>query len=354
MALLVLVLAQLACGGSGLLDGDLAVRERVDGDWVRVYFTNPQEPAGEGNPHGGLDQDLASVIQHAQTKVDVAAYDLNLETVADALIAARRRGVDVRLVTESDNVGAPALTRLRQARISVFEDQSDSGLMHHKFIIVDDQWIWTGSWNLTQTGTYRNNNNAVLIASPALAENYTTEFNEMVAGYFGADSLANTPNPRVVITVEDDENGSQSIELESYFSPDDGAADEIVAEIRAARERIRFLAFIFTSEEIADAMIERSQAGVVVQGVIEDRNTNQSNSQYNRLRAAFHDLLTDGNPYIMHHKVIIIDDETVILGSYNFTRSAEAYNDENILIIHDPEVAGLFVQEFGRVYQDAR
>jgi phosphatidylserine/phosphatidylglycerophosphate/cardiolipin synthase-like enzyme len=352
--LVILALAQLACGGSELLDEHLAVRERVDGDWIRVYFTNPSDIEDQGEWQGGLDQDLASVIQHAQTKVDVAAYDLDLETVANALIAARRRGVDVRLVTESDNAGAPALARLRQAHISIFEDQSDRGLMHHKFIMVDDQWIWTGSWNLTQTGTYRNNNNAVLIASPGLAENYNTEFNEMIAGYFGADSLANTPNPRVVITVEDDENGSQSIELENYFSPDDGAVAEIVAEIQAARERIRFLAFIFTSEEIADAMIERSQAGVVVQGVIEGRNTDQSNSQYDRLRAAFHDLLTDGNPYIMHHKVIIIDDKTVILGSYNFTRSAEAYNDENILIIHDPEVAGLFVEEFGRVYEEAR
>jgi phosphatidylserine/phosphatidylglycerophosphate/cardiolipin synthase-like enzyme len=101
-------------------------------------------------------------------------------------------------------------------------------------------------------------------------------------------------------------------------------------------------------------MIERSRSGVVVQGVIEERNTDQSNSQVDRLRAAFHDLLTDGNPYIMHHKVIIIDDETVILGSYNFTHSAESYNDENVLIIHDAEVAGLFVEEFGRVYNQAR
>jgi phosphatidylserine/phosphatidylglycerophosphate/cardiolipin synthase-like enzyme len=92
----------------------------------------------------------------------------------------------------------------------------------------------------------------------------------------------------------------------------------------------------------------------VVQGVIEERNTDQPNSQYKRLRTAFHDVLTDGNPYTMHHKVIIIDDETVITGSYNFTHSAERTNDENVLIIHDPEVAGLFVEEFGRVYEEAR
>jgi phosphatidylserine/phosphatidylglycerophosphate/cardiolipin synthase-like enzyme len=294
------------------------------------------------------------VIQHAETSVDVAAYDLDLQTVADALIAAQHRGVQVRLVTESDNVGDAALTRLQEAGISIFEDQSDGGLMHHKFITVDGQWLWTGSWNFTTNGTYRNNNNAVLIASPALAENYTAELNEMIAGHFGANSLVNTPHPRVIITVDGEEGERWSVEVENYFSPDDGAAAEIVAEIAAARERIRFLAFIFTSEQIADAMIERSRAGVVVQGVIEERNTDQSNSQYDHLRVAFHDILSDGNPYIMHHKVIIIDDETVILGSYNFTHSAETYNDENVLIIHNPEVAKLFVEEFGRVYEEAR
>ena len=121
-----------------------------------------------------------------------------------------------------------------------------------------------------------------------------------------------------------------------------------------AQERIRFLAFVFTSDEIADAMLERAQAGVVVQGVIESRNAGGDHSEYERLRVAVHDVLPDGNPYVMHHKVIIVDDATVILGSYNFTGSAEEKNDENLLIIHDAEVAALFVAEFGRVYEQAR
>jgi phosphatidylserine/phosphatidylglycerophosphate/cardiolipin synthase-like enzyme len=349
LALAALALAQLACDAS-----DLVVRERVDGDWVRVAFTDPDYAEGEGQQQGGLDPDLASLIQHAETKVDVAAYDFDLETLADTLIAAQQRGVDVCVVTESDNAGDDALTRLQSAGIPVFEDESDGGLMHHKFITVDEQWVWTGSWNFTRNGTGRNNNNAILIASPALAENYTTEFYEMIAGYYGSNSVTNTPHPRVMITVESDEGQRRSVEVENYFSPDDGVADEIIAEIRAARERIRFLAFVFTSEEIADAMVERADAGVVVQGVMEARNADQSHSQYERLRAAFHDVLLDGNPYIMHHKLIIIDDETVITGSYNFTHSAETINDENVLIIHDFEVAAQFVDEFGRVYERAR
>jgi len=88
--------------------------------------------------------------------------------------------------------------------------------------------------------------------------------------------------------------------------------------------------------------------------VIESRNAGEEYSQYDQLRGVVHDVLTDGNPYIMHHKVIIVDDVTVILGSYNFTASAKTRNDENLLIIHDPKVAALFVAEFGRMYEQAR
>jgi phosphatidylserine/phosphatidylglycerophosphate/cardiolipin synthase-like enzyme len=264
------------------------------------------------------------------------------------------------MVVESDNVlsNEHLLVGLERAGIPVIEDKRQSGLMHNKFVVIDEQWVFTGSWNMTENGTYRNNNNAVLIASPALAENYTIEFGEMLGREFGPTSPADTPHPRVLITVEKIDEAGQSqerqVEVESYFAPEDDTAAAIVENIEDAQHRIRFMTFVFTSEEIADAMIERSQAGVTVQGVMEDRNLGSGYSQYERLRRQVHDVLPDGNPYIMHHKVIIIDDETVITGSYNFTKSAEESNDENVLIIHDPEVAALYVEEFGRVYEQAR
>jgi phosphatidylserine/phosphatidylglycerophosphate/cardiolipin synthase-like enzyme len=351
-ALAILIVTQIACDGPD--GGSHTVSETVSGDWIRVYFTSPRYPDDDAYHHGGLNEELTAVIGQAESNVDVAAYDLDLETVADALIAAHERGVRVRFVTDSDNADEDAVKQLRRAGIPVVEDERDSGLMHNKFVIVDGQWVWLGSWNLTENGTYRNNNNAVLIASPALAENYTAEFEEMFAGQFGPTSPADTPNPRVIITAELGEGQTKQIEIENYFAPEDGVAAQIIAEIKSAQSRIRFMAFTFTSEEIADALLERAQAGVVIQGVIEDRNAGGDYSQYDRLRREIHDILPDGNPYIMHHKVIIIDDETVILGSYNFTASAEESNDENVLIIHDPEVAALFVQEFGRVYETAR
>lgn len=352
IALAALIVAQIACDDSD--GGQHTVKETASGDWIHVYFTSPRYPDDDSYHYGGLDEQLAAVLGYAETSVDVAAYDFDLESVANALIAAHQRGVKVRFIVESDNADENAVGQLQQTGISIVEDQRDEGLMHNKFVVIDNQWVWLGSWNLTENGTYRNNNNAVLIASPALAENYTAEFEEMFTGKFGPTSPADTPNPHIFITTELDQGQTKQVELESYFAPEDEAQAQIIAEIQGAQSRIRFMAFIFTSDEIADAMLERARAGVVVQGVIEDRNAEREYSEYERLRAEVHDVLPDGNPYIMHHKVIIIDDETVILGSYNFTASAEDRNDENILIIHDPEVVALFVDEFGRVYEAAR
>jgi phosphatidylserine/phosphatidylglycerophosphate/cardiolipin synthase-like enzyme len=351
IALAALIIVQVACDEPG--GGQHTVKDTASGDWIRVYFTSPRYPDDDSYHYGGLDEELAAVIGYAESSVDVAAYDLDLESVADALIAAHQRGIKVRFVTDSDYADEDAVAQLQQAGIPVVEDGRDDGLMHNKFAVIDEVWVWTGSWNMTENGTYRNNNNAVLIASPALAENYAAEFEEMFAGQFGPTSSANTPNPHIFITTEL-EGQTKQVEVENYFAPEDGVQAQVIAEIQSAQSRIRFMAFIFTSDEIADAMLERAQAGVTVQGVIEDRNAEGEYSEYERLRAEVHDVLPDGNPYVMHHKVIIIDDETVILGSYNFTASAEDRNDENLLIIHDPEVAALFVEEFGRVYETAR
>jgi phosphatidylserine/phosphatidylglycerophosphate/cardiolipin synthase-like enzyme len=101
-------------------------------------------------------------------------------------------------------------------------------------------------------------------------------------------------------------------------------------------------------------MVDRLDAGVQVQGVFENRNANGIGSEFERLVAADADVWTDGNCYTMHHKVIILDGETVITGSYNFTARAEETNDENLLIIDDPELAALYLEEFERVYNQAR
>ncbi|MQK95563.1 phospholipase D-like domain-containing protein, partial [Escherichia coli] len=91
-----------------------------------------------------------------------------------------------------------------------------------------------------------------------------------------------------------------------------------------------------------------------VEGVIEERNSEATYSQYAPLRDAGIPVWKDGNPYLLHHKVFIVDEKMVVLGSYNFTSNAERDNDENLLIIHDPEVAHAFLAEYERVRQQAQ
>jgi phosphatidylserine/phosphatidylglycerophosphate/cardiolipin synthase-like enzyme len=100
-------------------------------------------------------------------------------------------------------------------------------------------------------------------------------------------------------------------------------------------------------------LLDLHQQSVSVRGVVEAAQAQATGSETPHLRQAGVDIRLDGNPENMHHKAIVIDRATVILGSYNFTRSAEEKNDENILIIHDPALASQFLIEFERIYQSA-
>jgi len=320
-------------------------------DWIQVYFTQPKYPDQESDHHGGLDETLAADIDRAQTSVDVAAYDFDLDRVAEALVAAHERGVKVRFVTDTDNVDLRQVRQLDRAGIPVVEDDRGA-IMHDKFVVIDGQVVWTGSWNFTDNGTYRNNNNAVRIVAPALAENYMAEFEEMfVDKAFGPTSPANTPHPQVRVGVQ----GDGTVLLENYFAPEDHVADKILDLVEKADTSIRFQAYSFTDDRLGDLLKDKKKAGLEIQGVFEERGSDTEYSEYGRLRRARPslDVLTDGNPYVMHHKVFILDDEIVIMGSFNFTANANESNDENIVVIHSPEVAALYRAEFERIYAQA-
>lgn len=326
------------------------ITETVSGNWIAMYFTAPTFPDDPADHRGGIDAELVNLIGNARESVDVAAYELDLSSVADALLQADRDGVQVRLVTDGSNADEEAVTRLKQADIPVIARPDEGwGIMHNKFVVVDKAWVWTGSWNLTENGTYRNNNHAVLIASRALAEDYTAEFEEMYAGLFGSSSPAETPHPLVNIQGE-----GFSAQVEVYFAPEDGVGERLVRLLSSAQTDVRFLAFQFTDPRLADVLVDLVGRGVQVQGVMESRSVGNFYSQYSRLRAGGVDVRPDGNPYIMHHKVLVIDGQIVVLGSYNFTQSADEDNDENVLIIHDAEVATAFLAEFDRILRDAQ
>jgi phosphatidylserine/phosphatidylglycerophosphate/cardiolipin synthase-like enzyme len=313
--------------------------------WYEVYFTDPTNKYSS-QLTGGVDGPLVDAINGARQSLDVAAYSLSLNSVRYALIDAFHRGVEVRVVMESDNMDGTDPQLLISAGIPVIGDRRE-GLMHDKFIVIDRAEVWTGSMNFTDSGAYSDNNNLVLIKSPQIAENYTREFEEMfVDDLFGPDIKADTPNPEVTI---------DGVDVENYFSPDDGVAKYISELLADANKSIYFMAYSFTNDDFGKIILERANLGVVVKGVMDEEQVKSNQgTEYDPFKQAGLDVRIDGNPGLMHHKVFIIDGNTVVFGSYNFSASAETKNDENVIVIHDEEVARLYLEEFLRVYDIAK
>ena len=318
---------------------------------------------------------LLSRITAARRSIDAAFYSLSGTPgpgtdIANALIDARNRGVTVRVVCEQDNRNTAPFTSLVASGIPVLSDASDpvlggSGLMHNKFVVIDGRggaaestWVWTGSWNPTQSGTFNDYQNVVEVQDASLALAYTMEFEEMWGGNgdaphppscrFGARKTDNTPHRFVI--------GGRH--LECWFSPSDRTTSHIITAIRGAEYTVAFNLLTLTRSDIAQALIERKDGGLKVRGVMD--NSSDTGSQYAGLLAAGVDVhLKSGagsTSYLLHHKYGLLDAEnpswnsTVLTGSHNWTNSAENANDENLLVIHDGRIANHFLQEFAARY----
>ena len=319
---------------------------------ITVYFTTPSDQTANG-----IDQHVVADLDKAEKTIDLASFDFNLPSVTNALARAEGRGVTVRVVLDEvngsqvlrasdtpDKQEYRALDALAAAHIPVVDGGRSSGLMHDKFILIDSAILYVGSWNMSFNDTFRNNNNLLRLTNATLIANYQAKFHEMFDDHrFGAKAEVGAQTPR--LTMGD-------IDVENYFSPPDHVMDRLVALVNGAQTSVDFLAFTYTDADLASAMIARDKAGVKVRGVIENRGASQG---------ALPDLFcrglavqTDGNPQTMHDKVIILDGQTVITGSFNFTVSADKYNDDNVIVLHDPALAQLYEQEFARISSIAK
>ncbi len=325
-------------------EGDQSIETSPSVGWYNIYFTNPTCPP-EAERVGGLDEMIAEDILQARQQVDLAAFDFDSEPMTNALIELEKRGLIVRVVTDEDNGSLSSINRLRRNGISVVEDKR-SALMHNKFVVIDGRYVWMGSMNFTTNGVHCNNNNIVRFDSPELAANYTAEMSEMyVARSFGPTSPNNTPNQSFSVGAS---------RLDNYFAAEDDIAPTLAALINAADDEILFMAFSFTQDAIGESMLTQANAGIEVRGVFETVGSDTDFSYYPVMLSEGIEVRQDGNGRIMHHKVIIIDRDTVIFGSYNFSNNANESNDENVLIVFDQAFANAFVAEFEKVWGAAK
>jgi len=134
--------------------------------------------------------------------------------------------------------------------------------------------------------------------------------------------------------------------LQVLFSPHGGCTAAIVSEIDRASREVLIQAYSFTSRDIARALVRALKRGVKVCAILDASNRTGRYSAATFLDHAGAEVLIDAEHGIAHNKVMIIDNNTVITGSFNFTRAAEERNAENLLIIHDPAMAERYRENF--------
>ncbi|MCX7801718.1 MAG: phospholipase D-like domain-containing protein [Meiothermus ruber] len=307
---------------------------------LELYFAPEQGRAAKGR--------LIGLIGAAQNRIEVAALELEDREIGQALVQAAARGVRVRMLNDSDyrretheslgvSSSSPARCETLQ-RIQVCYDSRPNALMHHKFVVVDDLGVWTGSTNLTWNAFERNNENSLWLPVPGLVQVYRAEFEALFAGQ--ENGLGRSARFQIGSTL-----GAV------YFSPAGGqkARNAILELLGRAQREIWVAAYVLTDTRIVEALVKAHRRGVQVRVVIDARNL--SNSRDETLKQASIDVRKDGNPYTMHHKIIVVDGEWVITGSYNFTNSGFGRNNENLLILRDSTLAQRYKREVEAVWR---
>ena len=332
-------------------------------------------PPGAAGAPDNLETIIINFIDQSEHTLDVAVQELDNPRIAAAIDGAARRKrpgtnefIRVNLVTEGDYlkeekpVDPPdkevSLDINRKHFVTLLRGAVDTKIdfnpkiFHHKFIIRDRgealEAVLTGSTNFTTTDTHRNLNHVVIFHDIGVAAAYQSEFDQLRDGIFGARSPKITSTDPLTLDIE----GSQ---VQIMFSPDNNPELRVVNEILKAQTSAYFMMFTFAkSTTIDDALITKLQGGnFEVVGVLDGGQSAHSWSPHMTLLNEGAKLRRETLPNNgkLHHKLIVLDDHTVIGGSFNYTGAANQYNDENLFLVRNPNVAASFKAEVKRVFE---
>jgi phosphatidylserine/phosphatidylglycerophosphate/cardiolipin synthase-like enzyme len=408
---------------------------------IQVYLNHSQaasyqEPYRSVVRYGDdLEQILVEAIEAAEVSVEVAIQELRLPKIAQALAQKFQAGIPVRVILENnyshpwsdlsaeevaqlddreqgryqefvqlvdsnqDGQLSPAeveagdaLVMLRQAGVPVIDDTADgskgSGLMHHKFLVIDQKTVITTSANFTTSDVHgdfsqadsRGNPNSLLrISSPELAGLFRQEFDLMWGDGVGGkpDSLFGVKKPfRGATTLQIGNNivtlqFSPSAKKIPWQQSSNGLINQTLAQ---ATQRTRLALFVFSEQNLVNTLQQLHQAGGQIQVLIDSQFAYRPYSEgLDLLGVVIADeqcRYEEGNlPWqpsidsvgtprlpsgdVLHHKFGLVDDQVVITGSHNWSAAANQTNDETLLVIKNPIVAAHFRREFDRLYTNA-
>lgn len=408
---------------------------------IQVYFNH-----GEGTytdpyrqqPHPGTDLEaqIVEAIAGAQSSVELAVQEFRLPRIAQALRDRQRAGVKVRVIIENtyrqawsglpaaevaalsdrerdryeeglrlidengDGTLSPAEIRdrdaialLEQARIPLIDDREDgtagSGLMHHKFVVVDGRHVIVTSANFTLSDvhgdlrspdTQGNANNLLKIDSPELAALFQEEFNQMWGDGPGGQRDSRFGLKKTLRSPETVVLGESVVRVQ--FSPTSptlpfGQSTNglIGRTLNSAAESVNLALFVFSEQALANILEQRHDRGAQVRALIDPSFAFRDYSEgLDLLGVALApkncDYEADNRPWrnpvatvgtptlprgdLLHHKFAVVDQRIVITGSHNWSPAGNHTNDETLLVVQNPIVAAHFEREFERLYETAR
>jgi len=331
-------------------------------------FVGPAELGAADN----LENVIIEFVNGAKKTLDIAVQELDSEPIAQAILDARFRGVDVRMVMEQDYLlsakvppvkvrtgedeqaarrrvqwgeepgerslepNRKILAALLRCNVDVKADYNPA-IFHQKFIIrdfreraTDTSAILSGSTNFTLTDCHRNLNHILIFHDARICGEYTNEFNQIRAGHFGRGAQGKIP----------DAYNLNGVPVKVLFAPDHAPELEIMKQMLKAVHKVDFAIFTFTgSSGIDDAMIALAAANRKVTGAMDPGQGAQTWAATHDLDRAHIELYFPKRSAAfgkLHHKLMVIDEAVIIAGSFNYTEPANNFNDENIFVIGSP------------------
>ncbi|NRA96258.1 MAG: hypothetical protein HRU14_08630 [Planctomycetes bacterium] len=284
-----------------------------------AWFTRPRaEPVPEEND---LPARLTETIDAARKSVAASFIRLDLPVVLDALIAAHRRGVAVRVMTDDDMRAyrfAIPLARLEAAGVAVRTDRGSpwAANLHHKFCIVDGTWVWNGDWNATIADAVRARGSAFRVRSPGLAKRFEAYFGRLWEGRpagIGSPSAPTGPPAKIA--------GGGTARVSFGFAQD--LAVVVSDEILKAKRSVDVAHAVFADHRVLMTLLEVARRGVRVRVVT---RATPGPARVEEACARF------GIPVVRSTatKTVIVDGVRVITGSWNCTRDVD---HENVVVL---------------------
>ncbi|MBQ7450049.1 hypothetical protein IJS77_01430 [bacterium] len=285
---------------------------------------------------------LLQNINDAKVSIDFAIYGLgNVPEIEKAILNAKSKGIKIRYIVDEDSSHQNIYERTNNLKSQLPDFKTDyiegesskfiNTIMHNKFFIFDNNKIWLGSANVSETDLSGfNANNVIFVKSEELAKIYTDEFEKMYSGEFHTKKKSNG-----IKTVN---IGDTSIT--AAFSPQDKIiTSQLLPIINNAKKSIYIEAFVFTHKTLANSIIAAKNRGVEIKIIVDATNTSpSSSSMVKTLRANGVPVKIENFAGKMHMKTIIVDDDYFIAGSMNLSNSGENYNDENVLFIKNKQI----------------